>query len=143
MDVLPTVLDLAGIAHPGKQFRNREVAPVRGKSWRTLLEASSDQDVTLYNAENDVVGWEQFGIAAVRVGHWKALYLPPPRGPGRWELYDLAKDQGEVHDLAESHRDKLLEMIAHYETYFQESGLFDTYTVVQATLKSRGEKRWW
>jgi arylsulfatase len=89
------------------------------------------------------VGWEQFGIAAVRVGKWKALYLPPPRGLGKWELYDLSTDQGEIYDLAESHKDKLLEMIAHYETYFQESGLFDSYTMVQETLKRQGAKRWW
>ncbi|KAJ5579802.1 arylsulfatase [Penicillium hispanicum] len=143
MDVLPTVLDLAGIEHPGQEFRGREVAPVRGKSWRPLLQSSDGEQVTLYDAEKDIVGWEQFGIAAVRVGQWKALYLPPPRGPGKWELYDLATDQGEIHDLADSHREKLMEMIAHYETYFQESGLFDTYSTVQAVLKSRGEKRWW
>jgi arylsulfatase len=143
MDILPTVLDFAGIEHPGKQFRGRDVASVRGKSWRRLLESSSGQQVTLYDPETDHIGWEQIGIAAVRVGYWKALYLPPPRGAGKWELYDLSTDQGEVHDLAEIHRDKLLEMIAHYETYYQESGMFDSYSMVQAVLKSRGQKRWW
>ena len=38
MDICPTVLELAGVAHPARKgkagmFRGREVAPMRGKSW--------------------------------------------------------------------------------------------------------------
>ncbi|OOG00584.1 hypothetical protein ASPCADRAFT_158764 [Aspergillus carbonarius ITEM 5010] len=140
MDLLPTMLDLAGIEHPGAMFRGREVAPVRGHSWRPLLE-SEDGNVNIYH--EDVVGWEQLGIAAVRVGNWKAVFLPPPRGEGKWELYDLEKDLGEVHDLAEEQPEKLAEMIAHYETYFQESGMFDSYSIFQEELKKSGVKRAW
>ncbi|PWY94609.1 putative arylsulfatase [Aspergillus sclerotioniger CBS 115572] len=140
MDILPTMLDLAGVEHPGQMFRGREVDPVRGHSWRPLLE-SEDGDVDIYH--EDVVGWEQLGIAAVRVGNWKAVFLPPPRGEGKWELYDLEKDLGEVNDLSEERPEKLVEMIAHYETYFQESGMFDSYSVFQEELKKSGVKRAW
>ncbi|KAI1780047.1 putative arylsulfatase [Hypoxylon cercidicola] len=136
MDIVPTVLDLAGLKHPSPIFRGREVMPVRGKSWRPILEHPEDQSVQIYKDE-DVVGWEQLGIAAVRVGDWKALFLPPPKGPGRWELYDLSKDLGEVHDLAESRPEKLKEMLQHYETYFQETGMFDSFTMYQEALKQR------
>ncbi|CAK96634.1 hypothetical protein CBS63078_665 [Aspergillus niger] len=139
MDILPTVLDLAGINLPGTTFRGREVAPVRGHSWRPLLESKVDVDI--YHA--DVVGWEQLGIAAVRAGNWKALFLPPPRGQGKWELYDLSRDLGEVDDLAERMPEKLAEMIAHYERYFQESGMFDSYSVFQEELKKKGVERAW
>lgn len=97
---------------------------------RTYLEETGELD-------NTFVGWEQLGIAAVRVGEWKALFLPPPKGPGKWELYDLSKDLDEVHDLAESHPEKLEEMLHHYETYFQETGMFDSYTMYQEALKQR------
>lgn len=142
MDILPTILDLAGIEPPGNLFRGREVAPIRGKSWRPLL-AASDGDVELYDSNEDIVGWEQLGIAAVRVGHWKALFLPPPRGPGQWELYDLSKDKGEIHDLAPSNPAKLAEMVAHYETYFQESGLFDSYELWQSAMRRQGVNKAW
>lgn len=33
MDITPTILDLAGVRHPGKQWRGKPVAPLRGKSW--------------------------------------------------------------------------------------------------------------
>ena len=32
MDIAPTVLELAGVAHPGTEYRGREVAPMRGRS---------------------------------------------------------------------------------------------------------------
>jgi arylsulfatase len=142
MDILPTILDLAGVEPPGSVFRGREVAPIRGKSWRPLL-AAEDGTVELYDSKEDIVGWEQLGIAAVRVNNWKALFLPPPRGPGKWELYDLSTDKGEVHDLADTHPVKLAEMIAHYETYFQESGLFDSYELWQSAMKRQEGKKAW
>ncbi|KAK3192264.1 hypothetical protein K4F52_001477 [Lecanicillium sp. MT-2017a] len=126
MDVLPTCLELAGIQPVGSSFRGRDVAAVRGKSWLPLLIEPTNTSVNLYNPDTDIVGWEQLGIAAVRVGDWKALFLPPPRGPGKWELYNIAEDPGEVHNLAESHSKKLAEMIAHYDTYFQDTGMFDS-----------------
>jgi arylsulfatase len=140
MDILPTILDLADLSPPGSIFRGREVAPIRGKSWRLLLE-DKNADIEIYNSSTDIVGWEQLGIAAVRVGKWKAVYLPPPRGPGKWELYDISKDKGEIHDLADAHPDKLVEMIAHYETYYQESGLFDSYELFQSASRKLGIKK--
>ncbi|KAK6383529.1 hypothetical protein LTS17_002821 [Exophiala oligosperma] len=140
MDLLPTFLDLAGVQHPAPTFRGREVAPLRGKSWLPLLSASKSDSVSIYSGENDIVGWEQLGIAAVRVGEWKALFLPPPRGPGKWELYHVSEDLGEVHDLAEKEPKKLAEMIAHYETYYQETGMFDAYEMFQSELAKVGQK---
>ncbi|KEF60738.1 arylsulfatase [Exophiala aquamarina CBS 119918] len=135
MDILPTFLEFAGIEHPAPTFRGREVASLRGKSWRPLLSASKSNTVSVYDGEQDVVGWEQLGIAAVRLGAWKAVFLPPPRGQGKWELYDLSKDLGEIDDLAAKEPEKLVEMIAHYETYFQETGMFDAYEMYQSELK--------
>jgi arylsulfatase A-like enzyme len=143
MDILPTVLELAELKHPGPIFRGREVVPVRGKSWLPLLKQLSQAHLEIYKS-TDIVGWEQLGIAAVRVGNWKALFIPPPKGPGKWELYDLSKDLGEVHDLAEKEPKVLKEMLAHYETYFQETGMFDSYTMFQEAMKQKkmaGAKR--
>jgi arylsulfatase len=103
----------------------------------------STASIEIYNLSKDIIGWEQLGIAAVRVGNWKAVFLPPPRGPGEWELYDISRDQGEIHDLAEARPEKLAEMIIHYETYFQESGLFDSYELFQSAARKAGVKRIW
>jgi arylsulfatase len=68
-------------------------------------------------------GWELFGRRAIRQGDWKALYLPPPYGPGAWQLYDLSCDRGEIHDLAASHPDKLAELLALWDRYVAENGV--------------------
>ena len=87
---------------------------------------------------SDIVGWEQIGVAAVRLGDWKAVFLPPPRGPGEWELYEVSKDPGETKNLATSRPEKLVEMVGHYETYFQETGMFDSYALYQSALQRLG-----
>ncbi|KAH9909151.1 putative arylsulfatase [Xylariomycetidae sp. FL2044] len=134
MDIMPTILDLAGVKKPGPLFRGRGVMPLRGKSWRPLLENPGGEPIIRIYEKDDIIGWEQLGVAAVRVGNWKALFLPPPKGPGKWELYDLSTDLGEVHDLAGRYPEKLKEMLEHYETYFQETGMFDSYTLYQEAI---------
>lgn len=122
MDIMPTILELAGIEHPGTTFRGRPVVSMRGKSWVPYLTGKAEQ---VYDTDFDWHGWELFGNRAVRKGHWKALLMPVPRGIGDWELFDLEKDPGEVHDLAKAEPAKLRELIAHYELYYQETGMFD------------------
>jgi arylsulfatase len=76
----------------------------------------------------------------LRSSYW---CLPPPRGPGRWELYNVRDDPGEVRDLARELPGKLAEMIEHYETYFHESGMFDAYALYQQRVKEGAEKLKW
>ncbi|KAM6521547.1 hypothetical protein FSOLCH5_006301 [Fusarium solani] len=122
MDVLPTVLDLAGVPSPGKQFRGREVVPVRGSSWVSHLE---NQTPSFHDEENEITGWELFGLRAIREGYWKALYMNAPRGKDRWELYDMKNDPGELNDLAEAQPEILERLIKHWEIYYAETGMFD------------------
>jgi arylsulfatase A len=62
---------------------------------------------------------------ALRIGDWKVLSyadakpikkLTFEKGPGRYELYDLANDPEERNNLAESHPDRLKKMLAALET---------------------------
>jgi arylsulfatase len=126
MDILPKVLDLPGLNTLGNNFEAEIVTPFKGKSWGNLLESSNENQVNLYDPMTDIIGWEQFGIAAVRVDHRKALYLPPPRGAGK---LGTVRPVDRSSNLAGSHRCKLLEIIAHYETYYQESGMFNSYSM--------------
>ncbi|TLD32973.1 hypothetical protein PspLS_00050 [Pyricularia sp. CBS 133598] len=41
MDIFPTILELAGVPHPGSPFRGREVVPLRGSSWVPHLGSKS------------------------------------------------------------------------------------------------------
>ncbi|KAF2153222.1 arylsulfatase [Myriangium duriaei CBS 260.36] len=121
MDVLPTLLQLAGTKHPGTTYEGREVAPVRGKSWVEYL--STRDPVTPVHEEDTVTGWELFGRLAVRKGKWKATFIPQPYGPEKWQLFDLHADSGETNDLAEQHRDKLKELLEAWADYMKECGV--------------------
>lgn len=127
MDIMPTLLDLAGVPAPGPTFRGREVVPIKGRSWRPLLVrgggGDGGADIRVHDDET-VVGWELFFHQAVRRGRWKAVFIPAPKGPERWQLYDVEADMGEVHDLAEEEPAVLAEMVRHWLAYVSEFGVF-------------------
>lgn len=50
--------------------------------------------------------WRVGGKAACRAGNWK-LVRSPRRGSGEWELYNLATDISETHNLAAEHPDQV------------------------------------
>lgn len=88
-DVLPTLADLAGIPAP---------AHLDGRSFLDLLTGSDAP------AHDHLVWNRPRKIQAIRRGRWKAIRFAPHiagAGPrGRVELYDLAEDPSERHDLA-------------------------------------------
>jgi arylsulfatase len=133
MDIAPTVLELAGIAHPGTSYRGREIAPMRGRSLVGYLSGDTE-------AVHDAVtgtGWELFGRRAIRQGDWKALYLPPPYGTGAWQLYDLSVDRGEIDDLAAARPDKLAELLALWDRYVEDNGvILDPISVFDIDLQA-------
>lgn len=128
MDILPTILELAGVSHPGTTFRGREVVPPRGRSWVPHLSGQSPSvhdDGDGEGGVQDITGWELFGRRAVRRGRWKAVFEPAPLGSEQWELYDLSEDPGEVHDLAGREPGVLGELLVEWERYFAETGMYD------------------
>jgi arylsulfatase len=82
IDLLPTVLDLAGIAPP---------EGAQGLSLRPLLYGREPGAAF----SRDIFSESGVGGKAVRSGKWKLIWAP-----GRAELYDLESDPGEKKDLA-------------------------------------------
>ncbi|TPX09060.1 uncharacterized protein E0L32_001678 [Thyridium curvatum] len=119
MDLAPTILDMAGAKHPAPTYQGREVVGMRGKSMVPYL---TDAAPSIH--EKDFInGWETCGRAAVRKGDWKIVFIPKPRGPEKWQLYNLARDPGEVHDLAEQEPERLKELIKLWDEYVLETGV--------------------
>lgn len=119
MDIYPTILALAHVPQPDGKFQGRSVVPVRGQNW---VEHFKGKQARVYN-ETSFTGWELFGQQAVRQGKWKALFIPQPLGTGEWELFNLDKDPGEIHNLATKEKDKLEEMIGLWEQYENDAGV--------------------
>jgi arylsulfatase len=120
MDLLPTFLALAGAEHPGTSYRGLPVLPVKGVS---LLPMLTGEAAEVHPAEI-VFGWELLGQRSVRQGDWKIVWDQRlPAEQRRWQLFDLAGDPFEQHDLSASNPDALKRMIALWDRYEQENGV--------------------
>jgi arylsulfatase A-like enzyme len=126
MDLVPTMLDMAGIEHPGSTYKGRQIAPLRGKSWLPFLDAmSSCQGFSRepIHAPDYAAGFEIAGSGAVRRGDFKITFVPAPRGPQRWELFNVREDPGETNDLKEKLPGLFNEMLGLWEQYKKEVGV--------------------
>jgi len=119
VDIMPTVLASAGVQHMGN-YRGKTVLPMQGRSLIGLLMGGSDAFF-----ERREQGVELYGMRVFRKGEWKALKLPMPYGSGRWELYNLAKDPAEAHNIAESNPEKINTLAASWERYAENNGVVE------------------
>jgi arylsulfatase A-like enzyme len=97
-DVLPTVLEVAGVEVP---------ADVDGMS--IVPELVGAQAAGREQPTHDYLYWELSGQTAIREGDLKAIQPGEKRA---WELYDLRVDPSEGHDLAAARPDELARLKA-------------------------------
>jgi arylsulfatase A-like enzyme len=99
MDLLPTILDLAGL-QPGPT-PGRSLAPAFGKDG-----AVAHEYIYFHHLENK----------ALRCGDWKLVSKGGQKGPaGPWELYDLSRDRCEEVDLAAKYPERVRTMAELWE----------------------------
>jgi arylsulfatase len=63
------------------------------------------------------MAWEIFGNHAVRQGDWKLVWQYKPYGTEQWELFNLAADPGERHNLAAEQPEKVKTLLALWDDY--------------------------
>ncbi len=94
-DVLPTCAEFAGVATP---------STLDGISFAPTLRGDP-----AHQRAHDYLYWEFYehsGRQAVRAGDWKGVRMNMLRNPDApLELYNLADDVGELHDIAAAHPD--------------------------------------
>ena len=114
VDILPTLLDLAG-AEGMPEWRGKEAPPLAG----TSLVPALHEDCAI---PRDCIFFSHIGHRAIRAGDWKLVSVKF----GRWELYDLANDRSELRNLAAAHPEKVREMAALWQekaaAFFAQSG---------------------
>lgn len=121
MDLAPTILEMAGLAHPAPRYQSRDIVPMRGTSMLPFLHGSTPR----IHPADFIQGWETAGRGALRPGDWKIVFIPRPKGSERWQLYNIATDPGEVHDLSEmpEQAERMKRMSKLWEQYVFECGV--------------------
>jgi len=112
-DIVPTLMELAGIPGHGDNYRGRPVVSIDGRSMVSLLKGSADQ---VY-AANEPVGYELAGSAALYRGRYKLVKNIAPLGDSTWRLYDMVLDPGETQDLSGALPELFVSMQADYADY--------------------------
>ena len=118
VDLMPTLLDLLQIAPPA-EIAGVSQSPIEGVSFAHTLNKPdvATKHLTQY--------FEMMGSRALYHDGWKAVVFHPMMGfaydgsdaslpfdRDEWELYNIDNDRAEIHNLAETHPEKLQEMIA-------------------------------
>jgi arylsulfatase A-like enzyme len=119
IDVLPTVLELAGI-DPPTEVDSIPQSRVDGTSFAYLL----DRDGMERPARHTTQHFEMLGSRAIVHEGWKAVTFHPigplyndgldPNAPfdeDVWELYHVAEDLSEIHDVADQYPERLRELV--------------------------------
>ncbi len=113
IDVVPTILDLAGADYP-KTYKGNDILPIDGLSLRPAFSEKPLKRGKPFFVEHE-------NNAFVRDGKWKLVGrgVSATNGvvPTRWELYDIEKDRTETNNLAATHPDKAKEMAGQWDVW--------------------------
>jgi len=122
IDVLPTVLELAGIEPPAV-IDSVDQSPIDGTSFAYLLGVDGASEPGRHETQH----FEMFGSRALYHDGWKAVTFHPvgpiygdgldPNAPfddDVWELYHVAEDLSETRDLAAAEPERLAAMVQRW-----------------------------
>ncbi len=142
IDIVPTVLECVGIEAP-EVFNGMPQLPIEGVSMAYSCDAASE------SSRRRTQYYEMLGHRAIWSEGWKAVtrhrqgdaFETEP-----WALFNTEADFSECHDLAESHPDKLRELI---ERWWAEAGRYNVLPLDDRMIElfvlrrpsARGERR--
>jgi len=100
IDLMATVVDVTGANYP-RERKGQVIQSMEGVSLRPAFEGRRI-------IRSNPIYWEHEGNRAIRSGSWKLV----SRYPDGWELYNLAADRVEEHDVAKQHADVVATLAA-------------------------------
>lgn len=110
IDLVPTVLELAGVDAPA-EITGAVQSPIEGVSFaHTFLDADAP-------SRRDTQYYEMLGCRAIYHDGWKAVVYHAIAdqsvhfGDDVWELYHVAEDSSECHDLAAAEPERLQRLV--------------------------------
>ena len=113
IDVMPTLLQLAGSSYPN-EFNNQRLAPLPGNSFIPLLDGEKQNpDKEMY--------WEHSGNQAVRIGDMKLVR----RHKKEWELYNLKEDPTELNNIATDYPEEFTALKKRWDSWAEDHEVED------------------
>ncbi len=112
-DIAATILSMAGAASPGSRYGGRPVLPITGKDLMPLIDGRKKR---VYG-EEEPIGYELTGHAALFQGDYKLVRNLAPLGDGEWRLFDIVSDPGETKDLKLQLPDRFDQMLIAYQKF--------------------------
>jgi len=106
IDIMATCLDVTG-SKPGADAPRPEGVRLRPAFTGKTVE------------RKEPIFWEHEGNKAVRLGHWKLV----AKHNRPWELYDIAADRPEAHDLAAKEPDRVKELAVAWDAWAKRVGV--------------------
>ena len=107
IDIMPTLVAVSGAKYPGVS-KQANIPPMDGVS---LLPALNGEPL----ARQNPLFFQFAKGSAMRDGQWKLVRQGPT-----WELYDLAADRNELHDVAAERPDLVAKMNARWQAWWKD-----------------------
>jgi len=103
IDIMPTLLDIAGAKYP-KTYNGNTIKPNEGISMKPMF-------LTGKGVTHDYMYWEHQNNCAVKHGKWK---IEKKLSDKNWQLYDLDADRTERFNIADKHVDIVKDLSEHW-----------------------------
>ncbi|MFK7911729.1 MAG: sulfatase [Akkermansiaceae bacterium] len=111
-DIFPTLLETAGVSYKGK-IDGKNLGPIlRGEK------IDGKRDFLMHFPH----GHRSSYFTVYRLGDWKLIYHYTKAKDERYELFNLAKDQTEAKNLAQSNPDELTRMVKAMSAALEDAG---------------------
>jgi arylsulfatase len=136
IDIMPTILDVAGASYP-EEARGNSLPALDGISLRPAMGGGRLK-------RKDPVFIEHENNAFVRDGNWKLVGRGVAAAQGvdtsKWELYDMVNDRTETTDLADSNPGVVKALAAKWSAWAERAGVYPKVTPGQAKTVANGSE---
>lgn len=112
VDIMPTVLELAGAEYPDI-YEGRQIYPPAGENFLPSLKREWRREKPIF--------WEHEGNCGVRIGKYKLVRCYPED----FELYDMEADRTELTDISNQHPAIRRRLIQEYREWARKTGVRD------------------
>ena len=115
MDVMPTIMQLAGIEEQSTNAAGDTVLPIRGKSFAALMQ---DQDYEVHAGE--YIPLDDGTQSIVMHEDWKIVR---DAFADEWQLFSISQNPTETEDVAAQHPELVAELAAEFEAHAATAGI--------------------